>query len=79
MKKVKMIGCEEALKQLFEYLDRQLSKGKSREMEHHLSKCRSCYSRADFEQKVKGRLSEVGRETAGEMLENRIKKILRQY
>jgi mycothiol system anti-sigma-R factor len=76
MKKIRMIGCEEALKQLYQYLDQDLSKVKDREMHHHLSRCRSCYSRADFEKKIKDRLQEVGRASAGDSLEKRIKKIL---
>ncbi len=79
MKKVKTIGCEEALKQMFQYLDRNLGKGKSREVQHHLSKCRSCFSRADFEKRVKDRLEEVGRESASASLEKRIKTLLSRY
>lgn len=76
MKKIRMIGCEEALKQLYQFLDRDLSKVKDSEMKHHLSKCRSCFSKAAFEQKIKDRLQEVGRASAGESFEKRINKIL---
>ena len=79
MKPVKTIGCEEALTHLLEYLDRELGMVKHREVEHHLDICRGCFSRAEFEQRLKARLREAGRETAGESFGERIKLLLRGF
>lgn len=79
MKKVKTINCEEAIKNLLVYLDEQLAKGKSREVKHHLSVCRSCYSRSEFEKKLKSQLLEAGKEKVRPSLEKRIKALLKKY
>ncbi len=79
MKPVKTIGCEEALTHLLEYLDRELGTVKHREVEHHLDICRSCFSRAEFEQRLKVKLREAGREPAGESFGARIRSLLRGF
>ncbi|HEY4485393.1 MAG TPA: zf-HC2 domain-containing protein [Nitrospiria bacterium] len=79
MKKVKPIGCEEALKHLLTYLDQELGEVKSREVQRHLSLCRSCFSRSEFEQKLMERLKETGKEAAPGSLEKRIKTLLGGY
>ena len=79
MNPVKTIGCEEALTHLLEYVDRELGTVKHREVEHHLDICRSCFSRAEFEQRLKAKLREAGRETAGESCGERIKLLLRGF
>jgi len=79
MKPVKTIGCDEALKHLLEYLDQELGAAKHREVEHHIEVCRSCFSRTEFEQRLKNRLRDAGRESSGESFEERIKTLLRQF
>jgi hypothetical protein len=79
MKKVKTIGCEEALRHLFTYLDRELGLVKQREVEHHLKICRSCFSRAQFEKRLKTRLREIGRESIRSSFDQRIKKLLNRF
>ena len=79
MKKVRTIGCEEALKHLLAHLDLELGESKRREVEHHLEICRTCFSRAEFEQSLKTRLREVGRRTVQTSLEKRIKTLLGRF
>lgn len=50
------IDCEEAVRRLAAYLDRELDPAKSDEVEEHLERCRSCYSRAEFERRLKERI-----------------------
>jgi mycothiol system anti-sigma-R factor len=76
MAKPKTIGCEEALRHLLEYLDQELEEGTKQEIEHHLDLCKSCFSRAEFERRLKDRLHEVGRESVPDTLRARIKSIL---
>jgi hypothetical protein len=38
------IDCEQALKQLFEFIDRELPEVRRDEMQHHLHTCKSCFS-----------------------------------
>ena len=79
MKPVKTIGCNEALKHLLEYLDQELDEGKGHEVKHHIDLCRSCFSRAEFEQRLKERLREAGRQAAGQAFEKRIKTLLKRF
>ena len=43
MKKVKTIGCQEALKHLLAYLDQEVGADIRHEMEHHMKVCRACF------------------------------------
>lgn len=76
---IKEIGCEEALRRVFEHLDRELDSTRHAEMEQHLHTCRACYSRAEFEKRLKGRLGALGKEQAPSEFELRIKNLLRRF
>jgi len=75
MNKVRQISCEQALASLLEYIDRELEGERSREIEQHLSTCRSCYSRLEFEQRLRSRLREAGRQQPPESLRARIDRL----
>lgn len=79
MSDIKQIGCEEALRRLFEYLDRELDGARHAEMEQHLHTCRACYSRAEFERHLKGKLGALGKEPSPPEFELRIKNLLRRF
>lgn len=79
MNDIKEIGCEEALRRLFEYLDHELDGARHAEMEQHLHTCRACYSRAEFERHLKGKLGAVGQEPAPPEFGLRIKNLLRRF
>lgn len=78
MKKVKTIGCQEALRHLLAYLDQEVGAGTQREMEHHLKICQACFSRAEFERSLKTHLREAGRGTVRASFEERIKTLFGQ-
>lgn len=73
------IDCEEALRRLAEYLDRELGQGAEAEVEAHLSTCRSCYSRLEFERGLKSRLSELRRQPVDPEFESRICDLARDF
>lgn len=79
MKKVKTIGCEEALQHLLAYLDQELGEVTQRKVEHHLEICRTCFSRAEFEKSLKTRLREAGRGTVRASFEKRIKTLFGRF
>ncbi len=78
MKSKETISCEEALKQVFEYIDHALDESDHCNIEDHLSKCRSCYSRVEFERRLKEHLHDIGKEKAPDSLEDKVHQILRQ-
>ena len=77
--KKKTIGCEEALKHLFAYLDQQLGTTKQKEVEKHLSICRTCFSKLEFEKELKKKLLQVGRMDVRSSFEERIKQVIRSF
>lgn len=58
MSETPRIDCEEALRRLAAYLDRELEPERHEEVRNHLEQCRSCFSRAEFEGRVKELLEE---------------------
>lgn len=74
-KKIEEIKCEEAIKKLLVYLDNELDNHDHAVMEHHLHTCRSCYSRMEFENKLKLTIKNTKKEKAPDKLRNRMKKI----
>lgn len=50
------VDCEEALRRLAMYQDGELAAAESAEVERHLATCRSCFSRAEFERRLKERI-----------------------
>jgi mycothiol system anti-sigma-R factor len=79
MTEVRVIDCEEALHRLFEYLDAELDRPSQRAIEQHLERCRSCFSRLEFEKRLKGHTSALGTEPVSPQLEARIRRILDNF
>lgn len=71
------LGCEEALRRLAAYLDDELDTGAAAEVERHLERCRSCFSRAEFERRLKDRIREdLGVTAVPDVFEERIRSLL---
>ena len=68
--------CDDALRLLAQYLDRELSDGEHADMERHLRTCRSCFSRAEFEQRLKGELPALSAAAVPSALQDRIRVLL---
>jgi mycothiol system anti-sigma-R factor len=79
MSEVRVIDCEEALRRLFEYLDAELLGEPRQEMEQHLERCRSCFSRVEFEKRLKGLTTELRTESVPPDLEQRIRDVLDSF
>lgn len=73
------IRCEEAIRHLAAYLDGELSERKDAEIERHLETCRSCWSRAEFERRIRARLTELRREELDPDFERRIRTLLQRF
>jgi hypothetical protein len=48
-------------------------------MEHHLERCRSCFSRLEFEKRLKVHTAELGQEAVSEDLEQRVRGLLDSF
>ena len=72
-------SCEEALRQLAAFLDDELPPGAHQGVEHHLKVCRSCFSRAEFERRLRGEIKHLGREEIPSGFEARVRRLLRSF
>ena len=73
------IECEQALRQVFEYIDHVLDDTERAAMERHLHTCHSCYSRVEFEGRLKAKLGELKKHDADPTVRERIKKLLENF
>jgi mycothiol system anti-sigma-R factor len=73
------IDCEEALKRLFELIDGELSAREQGDVERHLRICRSCFSRAEFERKLKLRLSALPADDVPATLRRRVQDLIKGF
>lgn len=76
MTEPQVISCEEALRRLLDHLDRELEADRDAEVAHHLQRCLSCYSRAEFERRLKRHLADAGRAAVRPSLEARIRALM---
>ncbi len=79
MSQPQMITCEEALRLLAAHLDRELDAHGHNAVERHLTVCRSCFSRAEFERRLKAQLGELGREAVDRNFDDRIRGLIQQF
>jgi anti-sigma factor (TIGR02949 family) len=79
MSKTDVMRCEQALKRLLEFIDRELSDSEHDSVERHLRTCRSCFSRMEFESRLKQRLSALPAEDAPSKSRDRIRKLIKGF
>jgi anti-sigma factor (TIGR02949 family) len=75
----KDLNCEQALHRLFEFLDHELDAQERDAVQYHLSTCRSCFSRADFERRLKQKLHELRQDEAEAAATERVKRLLENF
>jgi len=74
------IGCLEAIESLYAYIDGEVSDPHAAAMiEHHLSHCRSCYSRAEMERALTQRLRASAGQQAPASLQHRLHTLLEKF
>jgi len=78
MNEIPHIDCEAVIRQLFAYIDGELAGETQQQIDAHLAACRSCFSRAEFERRLKDHLRALGRSSVPVELEQRIRAITSQ-
>jgi anti-sigma factor (TIGR02949 family) len=73
------IDCERALKQVFDFIDRELGAADHEAMHRHLETCRSCFSRVEFERKLKAKIGGLREEKATEQMSERVRNLLKKF
>ncbi|MBI2313252.1 MAG: zf-HC2 domain-containing protein [Betaproteobacteria bacterium] len=79
MKEPRTLSCEEALKDMYTFLDHELGEAERRDLEEHLRICRSCFSRVEFEKRLRERLADTGQSEASGDLQNRIRSLIGRF
>ena len=79
MNETRTIDCEEALHRLLDFLDAELHGESLHELEQHLERCRSCFSRMEFEKRLKTHIAALGSEPVPAELHDRILKALDDF
>lgn len=79
MDNLNVMTCEEALRSLAEYLDDELAGDVRQSVRRHLEVCRSCYSRAEFERRLKFELRKLGKDEVPVGLEQRVRHLLQSF
>lgn len=73
------ITCEEVIEQLYEFLDRELDEGLSDRINEHIERCRDCFTRAEFERRLRARVNEAAEAEAPERLRRRIRQVIDEF
>lgn len=73
------IECEEVVRQLLEYLDSELDEESIQAIDEHLMHCRGCFSRAEFERRLKERVAETGETEAPDSLRRRLRILMEGF
>lgn len=72
-------SCEDALRLLAAHIDGELDSMSQDRMERHLETCRSCYSRAEFETRLKESMAALGSEPVRPELATRIHTLIHDF
>ena len=73
------INCEQALKQILDFVDHELGEHERAAMTQHLHTCKSCFSRMEFEQRLKRKVGELREDEVTSPLSERIKGLLKSF
>jgi anti-sigma factor (TIGR02949 family) len=73
------IDCEQALKRIFEFIDHELDEERRLALQQHFHACRSCFSRMEFERRLKERMGGLREEEASPALDERIRILLKSF
>lgn len=73
------IDCEQALKQILAFIDRELGDEEREAMQGHLHTCKSCFSRMEFERLLKSKVGALRDQPASPKLSARVKALLKSY
>jgi anti-sigma factor (TIGR02949 family) len=70
------VTCEDALRLLALFLDGELHTDAHERIEHHLEVCRSCFSRAEFERRLKVEVGRLRRDDVPAAFEQRVRRLI---
>jgi anti-sigma factor (TIGR02949 family) len=75
----KTMKCEEVIAQLYQYLDREVDAELSKNIDHHLHDCRECFNRAEFEKKLRSRVSTASETEMPDAVKSRLNSLIKKF
>ncbi|MGH8720779.1 MAG: anti-sigma factor family protein [Burkholderiales bacterium] len=75
----KKIDCDQALRRIFAYVDRELGEEERTAMQEHLHTCRSCFSRMEFERLLKSKVGALRDGKATPSVSERVTALLKDF
>jgi hypothetical protein len=73
---VKAIDCASAVARFNDFIDNYLKGRAKEELTHHLSECKTCFERLEFEQMLKSKVRDLPKDGRNASLMKRIEKLL---
>lgn len=73
------ISCEEVIEQLFAFLDCELDDELRDRVDQHMAHCRDCFTRAEFERRLRARIRESSEAKAPARLHRRIQRVMNEF
>jgi len=75
----KEMNCEQALRQILAYVDRELGEEERAAVREHLHTCKSCFSRMEFERLLKSKVGALRDDQATPGVSERVKALLKDF
>lgn len=73
------MNCEDVLRQLYDYLDGEVDELTEADIEHHVHHCRECFSRMEFEKRLKSKVKESSTMQTPDEVQSRLMEIMRKF
>ena len=74
------MNCDQWFEKLYQILDRDLDEATWRDLKSHMSDCRPCWDRYEFEKRLKARLKDsCCQDTCAETIRIKIKALFKKF
>ena len=73
------LSCEDVIADLYRYLDHEMDEAASEKIHRHLEDCRECFSRAEFENLLRGRVAGTGVAEVPDDVQERIRSLMKRF
>ncbi len=74
--KIKTINCEEAVSRFNEFIDNYIKGASREELVKHISECRHCFERFEFEKLLKSKVKQLSKNPKDKIFFRKIEKII---
>ncbi len=73
------ITCNQAMAMLFKYLDDELNDVSEADIKQHVHDCRECFSRVDFEEKLRDKVRQSAQSRVPADIQKRLKNLISSF